>query len=44
MACSTTRRAMTVKSCSVPFDFVLLERLGIAPLSETGRSARMLHE
>jgi len=34
MACSTTRRATTVKSCSVPvrfgLSFAMLERLGIA--------------
>ena len=33
MACSTTRRAVTVKSCSVPSRLGLLERLGITPSS-----------
>jgi hypothetical protein len=41
MACSTTRRATVVKSCSVPerfgFDFFLLERLGMAH-SDTNRN------
>jgi hypothetical protein len=40
MACSTTRRATTVKSCSVPsrfvVDFFVLERLGMAHSGTNG--------
>jgi len=37
MVCSTTRRAMTVKSCSVPWRLGLLERVGMGQVSHARR-------
>lgn len=40
MACSTTRRAVTVKSWAVPARLGLLERLGMAPSSHERNAAQ----